>query len=162
MSSFHNVTFAGNVADANGGAIIMTVRSNAFFDQCFFFYNEAQSKGGAIGMTNMARATVQDSYFTESQGNAGGGVYTDDNAWFLMYRTVMENQLASSRGGSFYCAGKSEVNIYNSTIQGNRVYDGVGGGFAVQDFSNVTLFQTIIQVQTTLSLISTSSSFLTS
>ena len=100
--------------------------------------NDAYPRGGGVGVGN-GDAEIIDSEISNNEAACcdgdGGGIYVDDGYLLLQNSSVLDNY-AFDFGGGIKTFGDG-LEIVDSTISGNAVANGDGGGLWVQPFSNL-------------------------
>ena len=66
---------------------------------------------------------------TGGSSTAGGAAFVAADGILHLYNAIIDENVAAARGGGIYAQGT--VSALNSTVSGNRVNDGSGGGIAV-------------------------------
>lgn len=135
--TFHQTTFADNVAYRIGGALLVSLDSNASFHDTVFETNTASVGGGALYLANDSRA-----YWTGSTGFNGNAAVTNGGAVRVSYGgkafwagvTTFSGNSANDDGGAVYVSDGGNATWEGvTTFTGNTAYDGSGGAVHVSD-----------------------------
>jgi predicted outer membrane repeat protein len=122
-----NATFIRNTATGNGGAIYSySFQSSVYVTGSVFTGNRA-ADGGAIWDYGIGGGIVG-SRFQRNSAGAGGALWFSELFNESLTGVVIRHNYASGDGGGIYTwDGGGGVNIYDSTVSGNRA-GGRGGG----------------------------------
>lgn len=133
-----NVIFDGNTA-INGGGIYSgaTADTSIFGTKSEIINNMAFGLGGGVYQAQRLADTLRDLFIAttdiaHNQALAGGGLYVGADAT-LNFNAIYDNQAVLAGGGIFVQGGLGidDVFIQISTVSGNVVTNGDGGGIAV-------------------------------
>ncbi|MCK4312677.1 MAG: right-handed parallel beta-helix repeat-containing protein [Candidatus Cloacimonetes bacterium] len=140
-----NSRFAGNFADAFGGAISLRDTSNIIINNSVIVWNTAAFGGGI----NFSHSNPSLDNVTIS-GNAvswhGGGIYCQHASPTLTNLTISDNT-TNNYGGGIICGDYSNPDLNNVTISNNEA--SWGGGMYIYDYSNPVLDSVYIFDNTT-------------
>lgn len=133
-----DIKLTGGYAAENGGAILnnatLTIENAQFFD------NTAGHNGGAI--ENCGTLTITNSDFYRNSCGQRGGAIQNNGGTMTLKNTVVYNNTAGNGGGIDVYVQTDVVNVYNSTIAGNKATHN-GGGICRSD-GKVSLYNTVV------------------
>ncbi|MBX7106303.1 MAG: right-handed parallel beta-helix repeat-containing protein, partial [Gemmataceae bacterium] len=139
-ADFTNVSFSGNKASSNGGAINTTTNASVTLTGCTFTNNTATSSGGAVAIgagTNLL--TVTNSTFTgNSAGVQGGAIQGGSTITLTVSGSTFTSNTATTGGGAIN-VGVGMHSISNSTFSKNNGggASGVGGALNLPSANTV-------------------------
>jgi CSLREA domain-containing protein len=107
---------------------------------------DARGTSGVIQVPAGSTAVLAGLTITGGSARNGGGVFVASGAQLTMLDTIVEGNVASLRGGGIENAG--DLSFSYSTLSGNRVTGGSGGGFAGDPGSNAALWYSTLSGNT--------------
>lgn len=116
----------------NGGAVLMTNRSNGEWRKCSFTDNNA-NKGGHISIEDCSELRIFESSFTEGQAEMGGAVYCSEYSYCSISDSILTGNQAEICGGGV-CNYSSTISVCNTLIYGNAAK--AGADIATQNESS--------------------------
>lgn len=134
-----NSTFNHNTVSGSGGVIYGTINKSSIIGSNFT-YNEASSNGGAISAT-ITTGSIDNSIFVNNKAYTGGALSLYGN--ITITNTIISNNTAVYSGGidykgdTMYSHIINHMNIFNSTIEGNRALN-EGGAIGLYE-ANITI-----------------------
>lgn len=141
---FADVTFDGNKASTNGGAIFNDANTNAELSGTVVFSgNEAGNAGGAILNSNGGTiASITNSIFKNNTSTNGGGaaIYNKGGEIAEISNTVFEGNIAEKgNGGAIFNGGTTAANITLDNVRfiGNQAANGSGGAISTSGVVNI-------------------------
>ncbi len=173
VSSKSDFTILRNVVDSNtgwddhGGGIVLNPLPVSASGNGTFAYNTVRNNvaskaysygwaGGILIAGNLAPASLKpvtlayDTFSGNFAPSAGGAIFADDGATVILDHELIHHNQTQSRGGAaIYVDGDaggsgSEMTIQYSTIADNtNAGDNLGNGVYVEEFSKVTISQSI-------------------
>jgi len=128
--SILNSEFSGNTATTSvGGGIYVYSTGATTVTDCMFRNNTAASHGGAISAarhtTNIYAGQPNDITITGTTiidnitETNGGGIYLSSGTHVTLISSLVADNIAG-KGGGIYVNAASPLDIYNSTISGNK------------------------------------------
>jgi hypothetical protein len=120
-------TIAGNTSTSGSGGIFniagtVTVNASTIID------NVAGSRNSGGGIFNFEQMVITNSTIAGNSATIGGGIY-NDGSMTISGSTIADNSSRIWGGG--IASQDFDLNISNSTISGNTVRGGLGGGIFV-------------------------------
>ena len=138
--NINNSTFTGNSAAAQGGALRVRFGHSTSITQSTFTQNHATNAGGAI-LNSSGNMVVQDSTVFNNSSNSGAGLFNSGELT-LVNSTVSANTANTDGGG--VAMGYASTTLINSTILGNQVLGGTGGGVWINSGAAGSIYNSII------------------
>jgi hypothetical protein len=136
-ATFTGNTFTGNTTWVSGGAMLLeesasTLTFNTFID------NEGEF-GGAIYITaGWDDVLIEDSTFSGNEArDIGGHIYVDLPLETVTLRRVVLDRGEADYGGAIYATG-SELELFNTVLQGNRAQISGGALYLVETVGELT------------------------
>ena len=133
--------FGGGVADGNQGTGNVTVTDSLVAD------NTAGAEGGGIALMNagmgaltITGSTISDNALTAANAG-GGGVFASSMGNVDISNTTIQGNTSLFDGGGFDegFSGQAKILFNNDTITDNQSTQGGGGGIAVASLASVTI-----------------------
>jgi hypothetical protein len=121
-----NVTFFGNVAAANGGAVFNTSTGDATIDASVITQNQAFDGGGLYNNDNALMAISNSEINGNIAGNDGAGIYNDLDGDVVLTNSDVMSNAAVGQGGGVYNNDAADLTVGNSRFSGNTAEDGAG------------------------------------
>ncbi|MBA3483472.1 MAG: hypothetical protein H0T51_16810, partial [Pirellulales bacterium] len=115
------MTFKGNNATDDGGALWLFGGAIVTIDRSTFNNNRAGDNGGAIYATGGVDLTVTNSTISSNfSGNRGAGIYNNNSIVLVEYSTITLNNASSTLGSGIGAAGSvATVDVKSTVISGN-------------------------------------------
>ena len=130
---FTNVTITGcvfknNSAFLEGSAMFAYQDVNVIMDNCQFIGNRAiKEVGGALSMYGAIKFLMSSCVFEENEsGTDGGAIFVNDNSRVVMVNSRLLRNRSGLGGGALVLAN-SDLEMTNTTFEGNSA-DAVNGG----------------------------------
>ena len=132
-ASFNNITFSGNKASVDGGAIF--TRGTLTMENCEISGNEAKDTGGGIYVTDKGDFALTGVTITNNTAKNDGGAINahlkEDST--ITGSTISHNTSSTEDGGGISLDAEGKMlSIYDSVITYNACEDN-GGGIDVED-----------------------------
>lgn len=127
---FADVTFDGNKASTNGGAIFNDANTNAELSGTVVFSgNEAGNAGGAIFVADASSSMeiASGAVFKSNSAKLGGAIYNKGNLGTLDGVTFEDNTAETNGGAILNSNGGTIASISNSIFKNNKSINGGGG-----------------------------------
>ena len=140
---FADVTFDGNKASTNGGAIFNDANTNAELSGTVVFSgNEAGNAGGAIFVADASSSMeiASGAVFKSNSAKLGGAIYNKGGEIAEISNTVFEGNIAEKgNGGAIFNGGTTAANITLDNVQfiGNQAANGSGGAISTSGVVNI-------------------------
>ena len=145
-------TFGAGIADDDQGTGNVTVVNSLIAN------NTAGLLGGGIAILNagpgkltITGSTIQDNSVTSpNNSEGGGGIFANTKGDINIGNTTIQGNTSAFDGGGFIAEVASSTNIVfsNDTIDDNQSTQGNGGGIAIETTSNVSLENTTVNGNT--------------
>jgi len=148
-----NVVFAGNRAEAAGGAMWNADGAAPMICDCAFIDNSAQL-GGGIGNSDSSPAIIGCRIEANTASDRGGGIHGADGSAVLVQNSVLLGNHATLDGGAFKISA-STLTLENSTLTGNA--GGGSDGLSLDGGSAATVVNSILWGNGTKEIATTSS-----
>lgn len=144
---FADVTFDGNKASTNGGAIFNDANTNAELSGTVVFSgNEAGNAGGAIFVADASSSMeiASGAVFKSNSAKLGGAIYNKGNLGTLDGVTFEDNTAETNGGAILNSNGGKIASITNSIFKNNTSTNGGGAaiynkGGEIAEISNTVL-----------------------
>lgn len=145
---FADVTFDGNKASTNGGAIFNDANTNAELSGTVVFSgNEAGNAGGAIFVADASSSMeiASGAVFKSNSAKLGGAVYNKGNLGDLNGVTFANNTAETNGGAILNSNGGKIASISNSIFKNNRSSNGGGGAIYNKAGEITTISRTVFE-----------------
>jgi len=140
-----NSTISSNVAGSDGGGIHNAIDATLTITNSTISSNEAGDGGGIYNNNADGTVTITASTINGNTATDGGGIYNDGGDIILANSTITGNTATGDGGGTYNSNGS--MDITNVTISANSA-SGDGGGLYDGSDNGITIFNTIIALQT--------------
>lgn len=145
---FADVTFDGNKASTNGGAIFNDANTNAELSGTVVFSgNEAGNAGGAIFVADASSSMeiASGAVFKSNSAKLGGAIYNKGNLGDLNGVTFVNNTAETNGGAILNSNGGKILSISNSIFKNNRSSNGGGGAIYNKAGEITTISKTVFE-----------------
>ena len=145
---FADVTFDGNKASTNGGAIFNDANTNAELSGTVVFSgNEAENAGGAIFVADASSSMeiASGAVFKSNSAKLGGAIYNKGNLGDLNGVTFVNNTAETNGGAILNSNGGKILSISNSIFKNNRSSNGGGGAIYNKAGEITTISKTVFE-----------------
>jgi CSLREA domain-containing protein len=147
--------FNNNYAAISGGAIFADALASLTIRNCIFTDNHAPgSLGGAIAVYGATAISMVDTAVHANTADAGAGLAFAYGSATLTNCTISGNTAQVDGGGMSLAPNGlegSSVQLYSTTVAGNRASTGSGGGILSGQYSVVSIQNTILANNTRVS-----------